>query len=167
MIDGPVPEAVRVTPVGVRDPRVLALMEALTAELAGGGYAPEQTFGYSPEQLEAAGVALVGAEVGGTLVGIGGVEVQGGLGELKRFYVDPGFRGRGVADALMTALTGHARAAGVRALRLETGDKQAAAIAFYRRHGFTEIPRFGPYVDSATSVCMQRPLDPGPGRAQT
>jgi putative acetyltransferase len=31
-------------------------------------------------------------------------------------------------------------------------------MAFYRRHGFAEVPRFGPYVDSATSVCMQRDL---------
>jgi hypothetical protein len=26
----------------------------------------------------------------------------------------------------------------------------------YRRHGFVEVPRFGPYVDSATSVCFER-----------
>ena len=40
--------------------------------------------------------------------------------------------------------------------QLETGNQQKAAIAFYRRHGFAEVPRFGPYVDSETSVCMQR-----------
>jgi putative acetyltransferase len=43
-------------------------------------------------------------------------------------------------------------------VRLETGDKQRAAIAFYRRRGFVEIPRFGPYIASQTSVCMQRRL---------
>ena len=43
-------------------------------------------------------------------------------------------------------------------LLLETGDKQRAAMAFYRRNGFREIPRYGPYVNSATSVCMQRAL---------
>jgi putative acetyltransferase len=33
-------------------------------------------------------------------------------------------------------------------------------MRFYARHGFEVVPRFGPYVDSATSVCMQRHLDP-------
>ena len=35
---------------------------------------------------------------------------------------------------------------------------QQAAMAFYRRHGFTDIARFGPYVDSETSMCMERRL---------
>jgi putative acetyltransferase len=146
---------VDVVPVDVRDGSVVALIDALTAELAG-GYAAEETFGYSAEQLEQAGVHLVGACVGGRLVGIGGIELQDGAAELKRFYVRPEHRGTGVADELMGALVDHAARHRVEVLRLETGDKQHAAMAFYRRHGFVDIPRFGPYVDSGTSVCMQR-----------
>ena len=150
---------VTVVPVGVRQPGVLVLVDALTAELAEAGYADDEMFGYSPEQLEHSGVHLVGARVDGELVGIGGVELQDGdIGELKRMYVVPVHRGTGAADALMASLVEHARAHGVRVLRLETGDKQYAAVAFYRRHGFAEVPRFPPYVDSATSVCMQRDL---------
>jgi putative acetyltransferase len=153
------PVDIAVAPVDLRDPDVLRLVEALTAELAGSGYTPEQTFGYSPEQLERSGVHLVGAEVAGRLVGIGGLELQDGeSGELKRFYVRPEHRGSGVADALMAALVAYAQQHAVRVLRLETGDKQQAAIAFYRRHGFVEVPRFPPYTDSETSVCMQRDL---------
>lgn len=145
--------------VDVGDREVRSLVEALTVELAGGGYTDEETFGYSPEQLAAGGVHLVGARVGGALVGIGGIELQGaGFAELKRFYVTPSSRGRGVADAIMAALVRHAAAHGARTLRLETGDRQQAAMGFYRRHGFTEIARFGPYVGSATSVCMSRDL---------
>ena len=99
---------------------------------------------------------LVGARVGNLLVGVAGVELADGAGELKRFFVRPEHRGTGVADALIVALVRHADAQGVGVLRLETGDKQHAALAFYRRHGFVEVPRFGPYVGSATSVCMQR-----------
>jgi putative acetyltransferase len=149
----------RAVPVDPRDPEVAALLSALTAELALGDYAPSETFGYTTEQLLGNGVHLVGVRIGGRLVGVGGVELQGAdAGELKRFFVSPGHRGTGVADALIDALTEHARSHGVAALRLETGDKQHAAMAFYRRHGFVEVPRFGPYVDSATSVCMQRDL---------
>ena len=39
---------------------------------------------------------------------------------------------------------------------LETGDRQLAARAFYRRHGFVEVPPFAPYVESTTSICMER-----------
>jgi putative acetyltransferase len=147
-----------VSPVSARDQEVGALVDALTAELAGSGYTDEETFGYSADQLEASGVHLVGATVGGRLVGIGGLEIQGGgLAELKRMYVAPAHRGRGVADAVLAALVEHAVAHHqVTTLRLETGDKQQAAMAFYARHGFVVVDRFPPYLDSATSVCMQR-----------
>lgn len=149
----------RAESVPVRDPEVLALLDELTAELALGGYTQEQTFGYSTDQLERASVALVGVRVDGRLVGVGGLEVQeGGIGELKRFFVRPEYRGSGVVDALVSVLADLARARGLTLLRLETGDAQHAAIAVYRRHGFVAIPRFGPYVDSATSHCMQREL---------
>ncbi len=149
--------ALHVVPVRARDPDVVALVDALTAELALAGYAADETFGYSVEQLEQSRVHLVGACIGGRLVGVGGVEPQeGGIGELKRFFVVPEHRGTGVADALITAVIGYAHDNGMDLLRLETGDKQPAAIAFYRRHGFVEVPRFDPYVHSATSVCMQR-----------
>lgn len=117
--------ALHVAQVRPREPGVAALLDALTLELAHGGYGPSETFGYSVEQLESGRVHLVGACVDGRLVGLGGVELHDDdTGELKL-------------------------------LRLETGDKQHAAIAFYRRHGFVESARFGPYLDSATSVCME------------
>ena len=146
-------------PVSVRDPAVATLIDALTVELADSGYSDEETFGYSLDQLEASGVHLVGAYLDGTLVGIGGVEIQGGgFAELKRFYVGPAHRGQGAADALIGALVEHARSRSATTVRLETGDKQHAAMRFYSRHGFEVVPRFGPYVDSATSVCMQREI---------
>jgi putative acetyltransferase len=152
-------DEVRVAPVRAGDPDVRALIDALTEELAGSGYTPEQTFGYSVERLEQSGVHLVGAHVAGELAGIAGVEVEdGGFAELKRFYVLPAQRGTGVADLLLDALAAYAADRGVTTLRLETGDRQRAAMGFYARHGFRVVPRFGPYVDSATSVCMQRDL---------
>jgi putative acetyltransferase len=145
--------------VDVGSPEVLELVRALDVELAGGGYTDDQMFGYSPDQLRRSGVHLVGVRSAGRLAGIGGVEVQeGGVAELKRMYVVPEQRGNGAADAIMCALVEHARRHGVRVLRLETGDQQHAALGFYRRHGFVEVPRFPPYVDSETSICMQREL---------
>lgn len=148
---------IQVRAVAGSEPQVVTLLDALTTELAVEGYTAEQTFGYTAEQLQAANVYMVGARVDGELAGVGGLEIQAdGVGELKRFFVTPWYRGMGVADAVLEALLGYAREHELELVRLETGDKQRAAIAFYRRHGFVDIPRFGPYVASRTSVCMQR-----------
>jgi putative acetyltransferase len=152
-------DAAEVRPVTVRAPGVVALVAALDTELAESGYSESESFGYSTRELENASVHLVGASVGGRLVGIGGLELQdGGLAELKRFYVTPDLRGNGVADAILDVLERYARDRGARVLRLETGNRQDAAISFYRRRGFAVVARFGPYVDSETSVCMERDL---------
>jgi putative acetyltransferase len=134
------------------------LLAALDAELGGSGYAPEQQFGYDVTKLVERGVLMIGAFRDRSLVGLGGVEVDGPDAELKRCYVLPEHRGTGVADAILDALLAEARAAGAAVVRLETGVHQHAALRFYRRHGFTDVPRFGPYVDSETSVCLAHEL---------
>ncbi len=70
----------------------------------------------------------------------------------------PGLRGHGLADAILDALERHVRDHGGAVLRLETGVRQEAAISFYRRRGFEVTRRFGPYVESEASICMQRGL---------
>lgn len=148
--------AITVSRATATNPGVAALVNALTADLASAGYTESQTFGYPLDQLANSGVYLLAASSGADVVGIGGIEVQpGDVAELKRFYVVPNWRGSIAADRILAALLDHARSTNVHTVRLETGDKQHAAMAFYRRNGFEVIPRFGPYVDSETSVCMQ------------
>lgn len=141
--------------VSVRD--VVPLIDALNAELASSGYDESEMFGYSVEKLDDSGVHLVGAFVEGAVVGIGGVEIaDDGTAELKRFYVVPEHRGSGPASDIIANLLAHAAASGAYVVRLETGVEQHAAIRFYARHGFEHIEPFGPYVGSASSVCMAR-----------
>ena len=145
--------------VSARDPEVGALMVALTVDLA-----TLDIFRADVRVLSRAarceGCPPRRGAGRRSLAGIGGIELQGGgVAELKRFYVVPASRGTGIADAVIAALLDHATSQGVTTVRLETGDKQYAAIGFYRRHGSVEVPRFAPYEDSATSVCMQRDLD--------
>jgi GNAT superfamily N-acetyltransferase len=80
------------------------------------------------------------------------------VAEIKRMYVVPAWRGRRVGAVILTALAAEACALGVSRLVLETGERQPEAIALYRRAGFTVIPRFGEYVDSALSLCMEKSL---------
>jgi ribosomal protein S18 acetylase RimI-like enzyme len=58
---------------------------------------------------------------------------------MKRMFVYPRFRGQGSGLALATRLIENARAAGYRAIRLDTSIRQAEAIGLYSRLGFRII----------------------------
>jgi putative acetyltransferase len=60
-------------------------------------------------------------------------------------YVRDAARGKGVAQALLQRIEMETRAARLAALRLETGDRQEAAIRLYTRAGFVRRPAFGAY----------------------
>jgi GNAT superfamily N-acetyltransferase len=108
------------------------------------------------EVSEGRGAFLV-AYVAGSPVGCGAVRrIDPGVVEVKRMYVEPTSRGRGVGRQILDALEAHARRLGASRLVLETGPRQPEAIALYRRAGFVEIPLFGQYMGSRFSVCMAK-----------
>ena len=139
-------------------PDAIALREALRVEIA-------QMYGR--EGSEPVGSAATGQDVAvfllaydnGRAVGCGGLRIiEDGVGEVKRMYVDPPYRGEGVSTAILKAIEGWADEHAVRILRLETGDRLTAAHRFYEREGYTPIPLFGPYVGSAVSFCYEKRL---------
>jgi putative acetyltransferase len=139
-------------------PDATALIVELESELAA-SYAVESRHGYAVETLVARGVEFFVARVDGAPAGCGGIEFVGGeYGELKRMFVRPAFRGRGIARALLDHLLGVARGRGVPLVRLETGVHQHAAIALYESAGFRRIPPFGPYFDDPVSRCYELAL---------
>lgn len=78
--------------------------------------------------------------------------------EIKRMFVNPYFRGFGVASAVIEELVSWAKRLYYHNAVLETGKKQPESIHLYTRHGFTIIDNFGPYVNMPESVCMKRIL---------
>jgi GNAT superfamily N-acetyltransferase len=62
--------------------------------------------------------------------------------EIKRMYVVPEARGRGLASVLLKALEDEARRLGYAIVRLDTGAKQPAAQAMYERAGYASIGNF-------------------------
>jgi len=85
-----------------------------------------------------------------------------GDAEIKRMYVTPRARGRGLARALLAELERTAAAAGRRRMVLETGYAQPEAINLYASSGYTQIAKFGMYRDHDGSVCYGKSLRPHP-----
>jgi putative acetyltransferase len=100
-------------------------------------------------------VLMVGSEP----AGCGALRaLEPGVGELKRMYVRPAYRGRGLARLLLGALEAEACAAGIAELRLETGPRHVEALALYRSSGYENIPKYGEYARSPDSICMAKRL---------
>ncbi|RJL34169.1 GNAT family N-acetyltransferase [Bailinhaonella thermotolerans] len=134
-------------------PVILGLCAAQQAELAG-RYAEEHT----PLAVHP-GIRFVVAWAGRDPAGCAGLQLlEPGVGELKRMYVVPGHRGRGLSRLLLAEVERLAREDGLREIRLETGDRQPEAIALYTSSGYREIPRFGPYEDWPLSHCFAKAL---------
>jgi GNAT superfamily N-acetyltransferase len=103
--------------------------------------------------------AFLVAYMDGRPVGCGAVRRnEPGVAEIKRMYVAPEARGRGVGRLVLEELEVVARQLGIRRLVLETGPRQPEALTLYRRAGFVEIPLFGEYVGAEFSVCMAKDL---------
>ncbi|WP_354643645.1 GNAT family N-acetyltransferase [Kitasatospora camelliae] len=84
--------------------------------------------------------------------------LRDGDAELKRMYVVPTARGRGLARAVLRHLETEALTAGRTRLVLETGTEQPEAIALYTSEGYAPITKFGYYKDSPLSVCLGKTL---------
>lgn len=137
------------------------LIGALNRELSAEYPEPGAThFQLDPAEVApGAGTYLV-AWIDGVARGCGAFRrVDTETAELKRMYVETGFRGQGVGGVLLDALEAEARRIGIARLVLETGVRQAAAIQLYRTRGYVEVPPFGEYVHTpATSYCMAKEL---------
>ncbi|WP_412148238.1 GNAT family N-acetyltransferase [Curtobacterium flaccumfaciens] len=122
-------------------------------------YPAENYHALDVDDLDQPDVTFLVAREDGTALGtVALVDAGDGTAEVKRMFVSDAARGLGVGTRLLDALHDRARAVGIGTVRLETGLPQAAAIALYRKAGYTDIPRFGPYVDDPTSVCMEQQL---------
>jgi GNAT superfamily N-acetyltransferase len=112
-----------------------------------------------------AGIFLV-AFVGDVAAGCGGWRVlEPGQVEVKRVFVDPAFRRRGLAEVLMAALEDSAARAGHREIVLNTGPEQPEALVLYDRLGYRPVSGFGVYACTEGAIFLGRPLTAVPGEA--
>ena len=141
-------------------PAAAALIAALNAELS--ATYPEEGathFRLDPDEVGEGHGAFLVAYDGGRPVGCGALRrLDTDTAEIKRMYVAPEARGRGLGRLLLGALEGEARRLQVARIVLETGVRQREALGLYESAGYARIPSFGEYVDSPLSVCFGKPL---------
>ena len=110
------------------------------------------------EFLPPHGIFLV-AEVDGVPAGCGAWRaIDGDVAEIKRVYVEPAFRRRGLAQELVAELERSAAAAGHREVVLNTGDRQPEALALYSGVGYRPVNGYGVYACSPVAVFLGKRL---------
>ncbi|HWS39588.1 MAG TPA: GNAT family N-acetyltransferase [Actinoplanes sp.] len=117
------------------DPELAALVTAQQRELAESGgpagrlFEPHDDVEYLVGVVNGRGVAVAAWQACGP-----------GAAEVRRIYVRPAFRGRGLARQMIVAVEEEALAVDRQWIRLELGSRQIAAIALYQSSGYRQVP---------------------------
>jgi len=142
------------------DPRARALATATVSELNShydgrpGSGAPPVAADFVPPDG-----AFVLALLDGDSIGCGGLcRFDEATAEIRRMYVAPHVRRRGISRAILRELLEIGRELGYARARLETGHAQREAIGLYETSGFRRIPCWGPYVADERSLCFELDL---------
>ena len=137
-------------------PEVVALIDLLDAYQLS-LYPPESVYALDMNSLLQPNVLFaVARNIDGAAVGCGAIVVTPEYGEVKRMFVHPSARGRGVAQRLLGMLETEALARGCRQFMLETGPSQPDAIGLYERLGYRVRGPYGDYRDDPLSVFMEK-----------
>jgi putative acetyltransferase len=122
-------------------------------------YPPESRHGLNIEALQHQSVTLFIAKIDDLPVGCGGIQLQApGYAEIKRMYVRPGMRGKGIGKQLVCQIEIFAQQSNVRTLRLETGVYQIEAIHLYQKLGYYPIPPFDDYKEDPLCLFFEKTL---------
>lgn len=78
--------------------------------------------------------------------------------EIKRMFIRPEYRGRGLASRVLSELEAWASELGYSASTLETGRGQPEAIALYTSQHYHRVENFGQYAGNPNSLCFRKPL---------
>lgn len=141
--------------VSSEDGRFQSLVRLLDADLAERD-GDEHAFYAQYNGIEALRNAVV-IEVEGAPVSCGAFKnFDDRTVEVKRMFTLPEFRGKGMAQRVLSELESWAKDEGNLRCVLETGLRQPEAIRFYSRAGYARIPNFPPYDGVGNSVCFEK-----------
>ena len=135
----------------------IQLVELLDADLALRD-GDEHDFYHQFNTIDSLNHAIV-AYLDGKAVGCGAMKPFNTKSmEIKRMYVPPNNRGKGIASRILEALELWASKLGYTHCVLETGKRQPKAIALYKKYGYEPIPNYGQYAGVENSVCFEKNL---------
>ena len=122
-------------------------------------YTPDSRHAFSVDKLIREGVVFFIATLDGELAGCGGVKLFGAeYAEVKRMFVRPIHRGKGLGKAILNHLASYVGAQQIGVLRLETGIYQEEAIGLYEAWGFKRRSPFGEYKEHPLSLYFEKRL---------
>jgi putative acetyltransferase len=121
-------------------------------------YTVDECFTFTADELLDNKVSFFVARKNGQAMGCVALVNEGAYGEIKRLFVPDHARGLGIAKILMAHLEAQAKAQGLPLMKLETGDKLAAAVSLYKSRGYTICGKFGPYEEDPVSLFMEKAL---------
>ncbi len=102
---------------------------------------------------------VVIAKLDNKVVGCGAIKAfDDSTMEVKRMFVDPEFRGKGIASIVLSELEEWSREMGVKRCILETGNQQHEAIALYHKNNYQIIQNYGQYAGVENSFCFEKQL---------
>jgi GNAT superfamily N-acetyltransferase len=102
---------------------------------------------------------VVIAQIENQTVGCGALKAFDGESmEIKRMYVLPEMRRKGVADSVLKELEIWSKELGYPKCILETSIKMPDAVSFYQKSSYSIIPNYGQYKDMESSVCFEKIL---------
>jgi GNAT superfamily N-acetyltransferase len=135
-----------------------ALVELLDADLTERYRSYQKNF--TPLNILDTAVKVVLAIDGAMAVGCGALRPmeEAGTAEVKRMFVLPAYRGKGISKKILQELEAWAVEEHFTAMRLETGKKQPEAIALYESSGYTRTEPYGAYKNIAEAICMRKTL---------
>lgn len=140
------------------DPRLHLLVDELDQELKD-RYPEEPVFGLDFSDPSVKEVRFAIALYHNQPVGCGALRpMEASVMELKRFYVQQAYRGRGIASRLLQCMEQLAEEEGCTILRLQTGIRQPEAISLYQKFGYHRIACYGEYAKTEVSVCFEKSI---------
>jgi GNAT superfamily N-acetyltransferase len=140
------------------DPLAQHLIEAVQQEYVQ-RYGGRDAAAVEPAEFLPPRGLFLAAEADGVPAGCGAWRaLPSGAAEIKRVYVEPAFRRRGVARLVMAALEESAAAAGHPEVVLNSGREQPEALALYADLGYRPVPGFGVYACAPDAVFLGKPL---------
>jgi GNAT superfamily N-acetyltransferase len=157
------PRRITIAQTDPRSPAAAPLLRGLDAEyrvLYGSAVADELSLDVAAEFGPPTGAFLLATDGRETIAGGGLRRWAEGVGEIKRMWTSPAHRGQGHGRRILEALESVAARYGYRAVRLETGGLQTAAIALYQAAGYRPIPGYGRHASEPRARSFEKLLTP-------